>query len=363
MGARDVDEGDDRQPEALGELHDPHRLAVALRVGHPEVAPDVLVGVGALLLADDHDPPAVEPGEPGDHRRVVAEQPVAVELDEVVGHRLDELERPRPAQVAGELDPRPDRRRVGDRRRAVGRRLGRGRRRSGCAVAAGQLADPVGERREERQRPEGRRRRRRGRPGRRRRRRRATGSRRSSADQLVAQRRAARRRGRRSRARTGTRRAGSRPAAPARSCPAETRAPANPMSAFGSARLTSPTAANEANTPPVVGSDRTEMNGTPAARRRSSAASVLASCIRASVPSCIRAPPEALTTTSGTRVVERVLGGAGHLLADDRAHRAAHEPEVHDADRDRRGRRSAPVPHTAASRIPVAACAAASRSG
>ena len=108
------------------------------------------------------------------------------------------------------------------------------------------------------------------------------------------------------------------------------------MSAFGSATLTSPTAANEANTPPVVGSDRTEMYGTPAARRRSSAAIVLASCISASVPSCIRAPPEALTMMSGIARGEGVLGGAGHLLADDRAHRAAHEPEVHDAQR--RGR-------------------------
>ncbi len=48
--------------------------------------------------------------------------------------------------------------------------------------------------------------------------------------------------------------------------PAETRAPAKPISAFGSAMLTSPRAANEAKTPPVVGSARTEMNGTPAAR-------------------------------------------------------------------------------------------------
>jgi hypothetical protein len=40
--------------------------------------------------------------------------------------------------------------------------------------------------------------------------------------------------------------------------PAFTRAPAKPMSALGSARLTSPTAAYEANTPPVVGSDSSE---------------------------------------------------------------------------------------------------------
>ena len=43
------------------------------------------------------------------------------------------------------------------------------------------------------------------------------------------------------------------------------------------------------------------LNGTPLARSRSSAASVLASCISASVPSCMRAPPDALTTISGTR--------------------------------------------------------------
>ena len=109
--------------EPLGELHDPHRLAIALGVGHPEVAPDVLVGVGALLLADDDDPPAVDPGEPGDDRRVVAEQAVAVQLDEVVGHRVDELERPRPAQVARELDARPD----GVARIVIGRQWGQRR--------------------------------------------------------------------------------------------------------------------------------------------------------------------------------------------------------------------------------------------
>ena len=56
MRAGHVDERHDRQAQPLGQLHDPHRLAVALRVRHPEVAPDVLVGVGALLLADDRRP-------------------------------------------------------------------------------------------------------------------------------------------------------------------------------------------------------------------------------------------------------------------------------------------------------------------
>ena len=99
MRARDIDERDDRQPDALGELHDAHRLAVALGVRHAEVAPDVLVGVGALLLADDDDPPAADARETRDDRRVVAEQPVAVQLEELVGHGIDELERPRPAQA------------------------------------------------------------------------------------------------------------------------------------------------------------------------------------------------------------------------------------------------------------------------
>ena len=70
----------------LGELHHPHRLAVALGMGHPEVAPDVLVGVGALLLADDDDTPVADPGEARHDRLVVAEEPVAMQLDELVGH-------------------------------------------------------------------------------------------------------------------------------------------------------------------------------------------------------------------------------------------------------------------------------------
>ena len=73
------------------------------------------------------------------------------------------------------------------------------------------------------------------------------------------------------------------------------------MSALGSAMLTSPSAANEAKTPPVVGSVMRLMKGTPASASRPSAATVLASCISDSVPSCMRAPPDAETTISGSR--------------------------------------------------------------
>ena len=75
--------------------------------------------------------------------------------------------------------------------------------------------------------------------------------------------------------------------------PAATRAPAKPMSAFGSAMLTSPSAANDANTPPVVGSVMTLDVGHAGVAQPLERGHVLASCISASVPSCIRAPPDA----------------------------------------------------------------------
>src|SRR5687768_8351827 len=80
-----------------------------------------------------------------------------------------------------------------------------------------------------------------------------------------------------------------------------TRAPEKPMSASGSARMRSPSDAYDARTPPVVGSVRMLTNGTPASARRPRAPTILAICMSASVPSCMRAPPEAETMTSGRR--------------------------------------------------------------
>ena len=50
------------------------------------------------------------------------------------------------------------------------------------------------------------------------------------------------------------------------------------------------------------------------------------------MPSCIRAPPDAETETSGTPDSVGALAGPHELLPDDASHRAAHEVEVHDRE-------------------------------
>src|SRR5947207_3036670 len=57
--ARCIHQSYKRQMKFLREAVEPHRLAVPLWVGHPEVALDVLLGRRTLLLADDHHRPPV----------------------------------------------------------------------------------------------------------------------------------------------------------------------------------------------------------------------------------------------------------------------------------------------------------------
>ena len=64
--------------------------------------------------------------------------------------------------------------------------------------------------------------------------------------------------------------------------------------------MKSPSMAKEAVTPPVVGSVSSEMNSAPASSSRARAAEVLAICISESVDSCMRAPPEEETISSGS---------------------------------------------------------------
>ena len=108
IGARRVDERHEREAERVGELHRAHRLAVALRIRHPEVAARALLDVATLLLADDRDRATVEPAEAGDDRGVVGAEAVAVQLEEVVEQALDVVERERALVVSRELDGAPD---------------------------------------------------------------------------------------------------------------------------------------------------------------------------------------------------------------------------------------------------------------
>src|SRR6266480_5670638 len=83
-----------------------------------------------------------------------------------------------------------------------------------------------------------------------------------------------------------------------RSCPIVcliTRGPAKPTTAPGSAMMTSPCIAYEADTPPVVGFVRIEMKGIPSRASSARTTDVLAICMRERAPSCMRAPPEAET--------------------------------------------------------------------
>ena len=109
IGAGRVDERDDGLAEPLGELHQPQRLAVSLGVRHPEVPVDLLPRVPALLVAHHHDRAPFEAGQAADDGGVVAEEPIAVELDEVVEEERDQVARVRPLRVAGELYALPGR--------------------------------------------------------------------------------------------------------------------------------------------------------------------------------------------------------------------------------------------------------------
>jgi hypothetical protein len=109
IGPGGVDEGQHRQIELLGHVHQPHRLAVALGPGHAEIVLQAGGGVVALLLADDHHRLAAEPAEAADHRLVVGELAVAAQLDELVDQAGQIVDEVRPLGVARHLGLLPRR--------------------------------------------------------------------------------------------------------------------------------------------------------------------------------------------------------------------------------------------------------------
>ena len=69
--------------------------------------------------------------------------------------------------------------------------------------------------------------------------------------------------------------------------------------AFFSAIIISPNIAKEADTPPVVGSVKTEIKGRLVFEREFTAMTVLGICMSDKIPSCILAPPDELKIISG----------------------------------------------------------------
>src|SRR6202022_3524449 len=102
-GTGRVDEGHDRKLESFRLPDQPQGLAVALGVGHPEIAHRSFRRGAALLLRDDHDRPLVERGRPANDRVVVTEDAITVQLEEIAEDRVDVVERVGPVRVPGEL--------------------------------------------------------------------------------------------------------------------------------------------------------------------------------------------------------------------------------------------------------------------
>ena len=127
IGAGRVDEGEHRQAELLGELHQAQRLAVALGLGHAEVARDFFLGVAALLVAEHHARRAVEAREAAHDRGVVGKGAIAVQLLEVGKQALDVVEGEGALRMARHLRHLPRRKLavdvLGERLAALGEAL------------------------------------------------------------------------------------------------------------------------------------------------------------------------------------------------------------------------------------------------
>ena len=94
-----------RRAELGGELHQPERLAVALRVRHAEVALDVLLGVAPLLVPDHHHRVPARRAHPPTIAGSSMYKPVAVELDEIGEDGAEIIQGIRAPRVPGNHHP------------------------------------------------------------------------------------------------------------------------------------------------------------------------------------------------------------------------------------------------------------------
>ena len=87
--------------------HQAQRLSIALGMRGAEVAPDILLGVSALLGADDHDFVVAQFGEAADYGAVLGVEPVAVQFLEAGEGGLEIIQREWPLGMTRHLHPLP----------------------------------------------------------------------------------------------------------------------------------------------------------------------------------------------------------------------------------------------------------------
>ena len=105
IGARGVHKGHNGEAEFVGMPHEPHGLTVPIGLGHAEIPADVLLGVAALLLTDEHEARAVHAADTADNGRVVEAGAVAVQLDKLVSDVEDDVEAGGAVRVPRDLEP------------------------------------------------------------------------------------------------------------------------------------------------------------------------------------------------------------------------------------------------------------------
>ena len=80
------------RPNLERQFHDAHCLAIAFRIGHAEIAEQLLLGIASLLIAHHDDRPILELGEAGHQCGIIREAAVAVQLQEIRKQHLNIVE-------------------------------------------------------------------------------------------------------------------------------------------------------------------------------------------------------------------------------------------------------------------------------
>ena len=109
VGARRVHEGEHREPELFGRLHEAQGLSITLGFAHAEVAQAPLACIATFLLPHHHAGGAIEAREPADDAQVVGKVAVSVQFDEVSEDVADVVQRVRALGMPRNLGDLPRR--------------------------------------------------------------------------------------------------------------------------------------------------------------------------------------------------------------------------------------------------------------